>query len=53
LSTLRLCWRVWRGGESFGKKEETSGRNRGVWEGRRLEGLFFFITQKTYIGGFI
>jgi hypothetical protein len=23
------------------------------WKGRRLEGLFFFITQKTYIGGFI
>jgi hypothetical protein len=38
--------RVWRGGEDFVKKEETSGRNREVWEGRSLESYFFFITQK-------
>jgi hypothetical protein len=35
-----------RGGNGFEKKEETSGRNREVWEGRSLEGYFFFITQK-------
>jgi hypothetical protein len=46
--TLRLCLRVWRGreGRALKKKEETSGRNREVWEGRSLEGYFFFITQK-------
>ena len=33
-------------GNDFEKKEETSGRNREVWEGRSLEGYFFFITQK-------
>jgi DNA helicase HerA-like ATPase len=27
------------------KKEETSGSNREVLEGRSLEGYFFFITQ--------
>jgi hypothetical protein len=35
-----------RGGNSFEKKEETSGMNREVWEGKSLEGYFFFITQK-------
>jgi hypothetical protein len=33
-------------GEGFEKKEETSGMNREVWEGRSLEDYFFFITQK-------
>jgi hypothetical protein len=30
------------------KKEETSGKNREVWEERGLEGYFFFITQKPH-----
>ena len=38
-----------RGGNGFEKKEETSGRNREVWEGRSLEGYFFFITQNPLI----
>jgi hypothetical protein len=33
-------------GESFDKNEETNERNRGVWEGRSMEGSFFFITQE-------
>jgi hypothetical protein len=33
-----------RRGNDFEKREETSGRNREVWEGRSLEGYFFFIT---------
>jgi hypothetical protein len=32
----------------FEKKEETSGRNREIWEGRNLEGYFFFITQNSH-----
>jgi len=32
-----------KGDEGFGKKEETSGRNRGHWEGRALRGSFFFL----------
>jgi hypothetical protein len=35
-----------KGGEGFEKKEEISGRNNEVWEGRSFEGYFFFITQK-------
>jgi hypothetical protein len=35
-----------KGREGKTKKEETSGRSREVWEGRSLEGYFFFITQK-------
>jgi len=30
-----------KGGEGFGKKEGTSGRNRGHWERRALGGSFF------------
>jgi hypothetical protein len=29
-----------RGGNDFEKKEESSGRNREVWEGRSLEVFF-------------
>jgi hypothetical protein len=35
-----------KGMEGKTKKEETSGRSREIYEGRSLEGYFFFITQK-------
>jgi len=34
-----------KGDEGFRKKEGASGRNRGNWERRALDGLFFFIIQ--------
>jgi hypothetical protein len=37
-----------KGREGKAKKEETSGRNREVWEERSLNGYFFFITQKPH-----
>jgi hypothetical protein len=49
-TTLRFCLRVWKeGGNGFEKKEEISGRNREIWEGRSLEGYFFFIIQNPLI----
>jgi hypothetical protein len=40
-----------RGENGFEKREETSGKNREVWEGMSLDGYFFFITQNPPIWG--